>query len=385
MFSRAGRDSGHHSEGEIMNQMNCTAVAMSLCVAGMASAGWTYSQSWDKRSPAFDSFSERCNTPSSSLSRVTDDWIASATVPVKGLRWWGTSGDADRPASNFTVLIWQANPVQCTPQIFPLGGPVLLASWCVEAVRRPVGTDCDGKIVYEFTACLNPQGFMQFEGERYWLQISENDKPGEAGDGSPAGGSSIPGLVEFRWSGVEGVRNCPALQFDPLYNIIAQPLFGTSGQCEGQYDLAFELFSEMICGRVPPPPPPTGIVCPPPCVFIPQWPWNRLWWVKLDWLVPNFGTVVSSFHEFPVGEDGALAVPFSWYCAIDPFCPYPNSVNMLLSPPSGAAIVLTDVPVNDGSIELGQINAGLGDANSDTVVNFLDITTVLSNFGAGLP
>jgi hypothetical protein len=58
---------------------------------------------------------------------------------------------------------------------------------------------------------------------------------------------------------------------------------------------------------------------------------------------------------------------------------------MLLSPPSGSAVVLTDVPVNDGSIELGQINAGLGDANSDTVVNFLDITTVLSNFGAGLP
>lgn len=164
-----------------------------------------------------------------------DDWVCTRTGPIIRVDWWGTmprelaEAQAQRP---FYVAIYADNG-NCQPV---LQQP--LYARCIRVdVFKFAGIDCQNRPVFYFSARLLPmpgsnQPFIQQEGRRYWLQISEADRE-----------SVRPQVEDFRWSGHRPVRGCRALQARPGVDggFVFNPLFDP---CDDLVDdLAFRLRS----------------------------------------------------------------------------------------------------------------------------------------------
>lgn len=179
-----------------------------------------------------------CEDPRPLNKIALDDWVCTRTGPIIRVDWWGTmprefaTAQAQRP---FYVAIYPDNG-NCQPV---LQEP--LYKRCVRVdVFKFAGVDCQNRPVFYFSAALPPmpgsnQPFIQQQGRRYWLQISEADRE-----------SVRPNVEDFRWSGHRSIKGCPALQASIgsqggiTFNLLHDP-------CDEQRDdLAFRLRSRTI-------------------------------------------------------------------------------------------------------------------------------------------
>jgi hypothetical protein len=299
-------------------------------------------QPWIKPLASHASIVDNCSGQQVTFAPIAmDDFLCTKNGPLVRIEWWGTmDGTFLPPQRNFFVRIYGHTGSTCQPT-----NP--LYSACVQASSKLVGIDCQQKPVYHFRASLPSPHFVQTAGTRYWLQISEVDR-GPAG--APAA-SPRPGVVDWRWSAHRDIKNCPAIRRGAAgaTSTLIDP-------CDDrQDDLAFRIYSRTIIGTVPA---------------------NPRSAYTASFYLPGTSTLADTFTVSP-DDDGTVEL----------FTELPDGVyDIRLSGMSGPGLLLPAVQLADGSVlDLGELDPGQGDANSDGMVNFTDITTVLANFGRMAP
>jgi len=195
--------------------MLCALVAM--FVAEFSYGQCIFRQPWDKRSASHSSIVRSCDQPSPMDVVAMDDFVCRDGAKMNRLRWWGVLLDKKQYKSgrSYYIAIYDDNG-NCQP------GDKLYET-CVKPQEKYVGKDCAGNHVVMFTTKIPPFGAAP--GQRYWLQISEDDS-----------NSARPGIEDFRWSGRMPIQFCPALQMD-VAGGIRQPLIDRCTQKE--VDLSF--------------------------------------------------------------------------------------------------------------------------------------------------
>lgn len=175
-----------------------------------------YRQPYTPPASPFASRVKGCGNPVATDYVAFDDFGFGQSGTLLGVRWWGVIFDRDQIGRPYYVAIY--SDVDCHP------GDLLLEA-CVVPQNQVTASDCnDGHVCGAF-APLPP--FPIAAGQRYWLQISEDDEA-----------SANPGFDDFAWSGRQPVRGCRALQSKGGTEFQA-----LADACNGQRDdLSFEVF-----------------------------------------------------------------------------------------------------------------------------------------------
>lgn len=189
-------------------------------------------QPWNKRRPPYSSIVANCANPAPSPLIAMDDFFCDEDARIRRVSWWGVLSSPQQANRPFYIAIYLDNQ-QCFPQ-----QPPVFQDCVTPRYASVVGTDCLGNQVWRFSAVLSAP-FMATAGQRYWLQISEEDT------------SSVRvGAEDFRWSAHRPVVECRALQGPPLMPLPLDP-------CDQEEnDLSFVLRGRSISIVVPIPIPP---------------------------------------------------------------------------------------------------------------------------------
>lgn len=194
------------------------AAAQPADLGGDATFHW-YRQPWTPPAPAHRSRVVSCDNPNIAGQVAFDDFGVPQSGETGRVRWWGVLLSPAQIGRSYYIAIYSDD--HCRPDS-------LLYETCVVPQVQFVGMDCTARSVYLFRAQI--PSFAATAGERYWLQISEDDQL-----------SAHVGQDDFAWSGRQPVRGCPAVtsdeegEFDRI-----------TDQCNGQLDdLSFELLFKV--------------------------------------------------------------------------------------------------------------------------------------------
>ncbi len=152
------------------------------------------SQPWQPPRSSHRSRVFSCEQPGPDNLVAMDDFRCEQGGEAVRLRWWGVLlTPAQAEDRQYYIAIYEDNG-ECRPE-------TLVYEACVKPQTQLIDVDCTGLDVYAFRARI--PAFTVQAGQRYWLQISEDDAD-----------SATPGADDFRWSGRRPVNLCPALQVD---------------------------------------------------------------------------------------------------------------------------------------------------------------------------
>lgn len=169
-----------------------------------------FRQPWTPPASAHRSRVQSCQNPVPANRVALDDFECNLTGDAVKLRWWGVILSPQQLNRTYYVAFYDDDG-QCNPNN-------LLYEACVLPQMQFVGFDCDNRRVYVFQTAIPP--FAVTAGERYWLQISEDDQ-----------NSAHVGQDDFAWSGRQPVRLCNAIWQD------ANGEFGPlQDACNNQFD-----------------------------------------------------------------------------------------------------------------------------------------------------
>ena len=186
----------------------------------------TYSQPWTPPASSFRSRVVSCQNPQPMPRAAMDDFTCDEGGALGKVRWWGVLRTQQQVGRPYYIAIRSDN--NCQPD-------ALLYETCVVPEVQYVNDDCLNKHVFLFSAQIQP--FMVNAGERYWLEIAENDAQ-----------SAAQGQDDFRWSGHQPVEGCPALQRNA-----AGVFFELHDACnEMPSDLSFEVKIKVPQQQQPP-------------------------------------------------------------------------------------------------------------------------------------
>ena len=189
------------------------AASMSTAALGQC----VVNQPWDMVHASHSSIVRSCALPVPGPTAAMDDFKCANGGTLTHVRWWGTIATQAQLGKRYYIAIRLDNG-NCQPAN-------VVYSTCVTPQSVAVGPDCQGRRVFRFTAVVPP--FAVAAGQKYWLQVSELDDV-----------SARPGVEDFRWSGRQPLRGCPAAQINGA-GIITQPLIDP---CDGAPDdLSFVL------------------------------------------------------------------------------------------------------------------------------------------------
>ncbi len=196
---------------------NAFGLVLTAFVSGAASGQCIVNQPWDLTHASHTSIVRTCGLPTPAPLVAADDFKCRAGGTLTHVRWWGTLALTAQVGRPYYIAIRRDNG-NCQPSD-------VLWSACVTPQAVSVGADCQGRRVFRFTAAVPP--FAVVAGQKYWIQISEIDDR-----------SARPGVEDFRWSGRQPLRLCPAAQINGAGGIL-QPLIDP---CDGAPDdLSFVL------------------------------------------------------------------------------------------------------------------------------------------------
>jgi hypothetical protein len=176
-----------------------------------------FRQPWTPPAAAHKSRVVACGQPDPDNIIALDDFECDQSGDVVRVRWWGVLLDPQQINRTYYIAIWSDNGA-CEPD-------QVLYSTCVIPQSRRAARDCTDKRVLEFRAQVPP--FQVNAGERYWLQISEDDA-----------NSANAGVDDFLWSGRQPARLCDAVQIDANGEIHSPLIDACNGQID---DLSFEV------------------------------------------------------------------------------------------------------------------------------------------------
>jgi hypothetical protein len=193
-------------------------------------------QPWTAPRGAHESRVVTCTSPNPAAAwRISlDDWICPKTGPMSRVQWWGIVTSQAQATRPYYIAIWShATTGACGP-----GAKVYQA--CVIPSSKYVGTDCNGRRVYRFSASLPQPWFSQQQGQHYWLQVSEIDS-----------NSVQVGAEDFRWSSHLPIKPAPYCQAVQITGggVVIQP---TPDDCPQPIatDLAFRMFGTTLSGTL---------------------------------------------------------------------------------------------------------------------------------------
>lgn len=196
-------------------------------LAAPALAQCKFSQPWTWNRMSHRSIVFSCATPAPLDQVAMDDFECEHDATIKRLQWWGVLLDpAQGDNRPYYVAIYEDDG-NCRP------GALVYEECVIPRVRR-VGADCRQDPVFLFSTGLN--GFTVSGGQRYWLQISEDDA-----------GSARIDVDDFRWSGRVPIRLCAALQRSDA-GVYRQPLLDFC--FEDFVDLSFRLAGQSVSGTI---------------------------------------------------------------------------------------------------------------------------------------
>ena len=196
-------------------------ISSAIWVCVFASHSWGqqfYLQPWDGWADSHQSRVRNCDDPTPKDLIAMDDFSMEGNGTIDGIRWWGEILDRAQVQQPRQYYIAIYSDLNCSP------GDLLFKE-CVTPQVEFDDRDCQEDPVAMFTSALS--GFGIVGGQRYWLQISEDDDS-----------SANPDVDDFRWAGRRPVQNCFALQQDSAGNI-TQPIFDPCWQAD--VDLSFLL------------------------------------------------------------------------------------------------------------------------------------------------
>ncbi len=204
-----------------MLRLNVFVVAVSCLLSSSAIAQQFYFQPWDNWSGSHESRVASCEDPQPTSWIGLDDFGFQEDGTLDALIWWGEVLDPAQVQQphGYYIAIYADN--ECAP------GDLLYCE-CVKPKVAFAVIDCHDGTVVRFKSGL-AGGFQVVAGERYWLQISEDDER-----------SANVGIEDFRWSGRQPVQNCFAMQMDAAGNVI-QPLINPCPDQHYEVDLSFVL------------------------------------------------------------------------------------------------------------------------------------------------
>lgn len=176
------------------------------------------SQPWQPPRSSHRSRVVSCDQPFPDNLVAMDDFQCEQGGEAVRLRWWGVLLAPEQAEDrHYYIAIYEDNG-NCRPD-------TLVYEACVKPKTQWIDVDCTGLDVYSFRARI--PAFTVQAGQRYWLQISEDDSD-----------SANPGFDDFRWSGRQPVNACPALQVD----VEGQPHGPLRDACDDAVvDLSFSL------------------------------------------------------------------------------------------------------------------------------------------------
>ena len=175
----------------------------------------TYRQPWTPPVASFRARVRSCDDPVPFTAVCMDDFAFSASGQAIRLRWWGVLTNTAQVGRPYYIAMYKDS--NCTPA-------TLIYKACVTPRVVAVQPDCTNQRVFRFDTPIPAVALSG--GQRYWLQISENDAA-----------SSNPGADDFFWSGRRPVRKCRALTTTDYVTYV--PLVDS---CTGQPDdLSFEI------------------------------------------------------------------------------------------------------------------------------------------------
>jgi len=169
----------------------------------------SYNQPWTPPVASFRARVRSCDDPTPFTAVCMDDFAFSASGRAVRLRWWGVLTNTAQVGRPYYIAIYKDS--NCTPA-------TLIYKACVTPAVVAVQPDCTNQRVFRFDTPIPAVALTG--GQRYWLQISENDAA-----------SSNPGADDFFWSGRQPVRKCRALSTSDY--ITYTPL---TDSCNGQPD-----------------------------------------------------------------------------------------------------------------------------------------------------
>jgi hypothetical protein len=303
--------------------------ALGLIVVGTVPPAWSgciIRQPWTYNRPPYQSRVVSCDNPMPEPKIALDDFVCEEGATLVRLRWWGWLSNVAQGQRDFYIAIYLDNG-NCQPQ-FPA-----IAEWCIAPENPPVfvGNDCQAvpRPVYRMTVGL-PGGFVANAGQRYWLQISEDDST-----------SLTPNQDDFRWSAhrPENVPTCWALEYPPLALL---PL----DVCDNQRnELAFGLRSQVLH------------------IVVPDLPIHRVF--GATWAIARLNPAL-------VLQTGIVEFDSSGHAFIETDVPEGSYALRLYI--TGSEPVEVPVAIMDGTESmLSILGTCLGDADGNGVVDFEDI------------
>ncbi len=309
--------------------------SMSLCALGLAAAAAAQpvlkvSQPWTPRLSSHESRVVQCEQPDPLNQLAMDDWICPQTGPIIRVVWWGTLSDPAQGNRFYWIGIRRDNG-NCQPA-------GLLYQACVQARARRVGTDCHNQAVYRLTARL-PQPFQQTRGEHYWLSIAEDDER-----------SIRPDLVDFRWAGHMPVEHCPAGRFDAAGDF-NQPIIEPC--LPEETDLAFALFSRTVTGTIDPVPTDLTAI------------------YRMEFRDPATGVLITSIPVETTAADSFF----------DVFLDLADGTYEMVVRGMGSRPMRRTITLAIGTEANVALHPVQGDLNDDELIDLLDLSLLLSNFG----
>lgn len=328
----------------VLRSLLCAAGALSMLASSVSAQilpgsilfGWKYRQPYTPPYGAVESRVRFCqDTTIAPGYRVAgDDWICSRTGPIRRISWCGVVLDPNQLSATrrYKITFYNGTTASCQPIQPPI------CSVCVVPKWKLISQDCQGRRVYEFTAQLPAGCFNQTEGNRYWVEIAEEDET-----------SARFGVPDFLWSSHLPIANCPAYQRGGGF--FTQPVME---DCQQQpTDLSFSVGSRLIIVSNPVPLTPVVLV------------------VFTD---PATGAMVGSEPVVP-NDDGTLV--------FDPEIPDGDYI-MTLRVPCALPVQLP-VQLRDG--QTWQVDSFFdifyGDLNFDGRIGLPDIAPIINNWGRG--
>ncbi len=303
--------------------------AIVLTVAGAVPEAWSdciIRQRWTFNRPPYQSRVVSCDNPTPEPKIALDDFICQEGSTLVRLTWWGWLSNAAQGQRNFYVAIYLDNG-NCQP----VPGPI--AQWCIAPQNPPVlvGNDCQAvpRPVYRMTVQL-PGGFLANGGQRYWLQISEDDS-----------NSLTQNQDDFRWSAHRPTDPpvCWAVQAWPVVQL---PLDVCDNQ---QNELAFVLRSQIVH------------------IFVPDLPIHRVF--GATWGVAILNPVL-------LLETGLAEFDSAGHAYIE--TDVPDGEYMLRLYITGSEAVEVPITIADGTETFAPISGGcIGDSDGNGTIDFEDI------------
>lgn len=203
---------------------NIKSLILSTLVVAMSSsatmAAVNYVQRWTQQRTSHQSIVVSCDNPMPINLVAMDDFVPAEDGVIDAVAFWGeVLVQAQlQQGRGYYVAIYEDNG-NCGPG-------ELVYKDCISPRVRFAGFDCNQRRVYLFRSPLSP--FAVNGGQRYWLQISEDDSR-SAREG---------GQQDWRWSGRRPIIGCDALQRDAAGNIFSPLLDGCD---QMPVDLSFAL------------------------------------------------------------------------------------------------------------------------------------------------